>query len=383
MNEPSPAMHVRRALSVTLAMLLLVMSAATAAADPQPGATMLTASVDVRDDASAVVAGTLSDHAGTPVPNARIRASVHGEQQAEGTTDDDGAYLITFMLPEALRGEPQQLVAVFDGGGGLDASQATAPVQTVGESAPPPATPPDERINVLMGATTASSSVSAGGLVIIEGTLTDQAGAPVSGVRIRVMLDDEESSDSLALTDDAGAFKTFAEVPADHPAGVASLVVSFAGDNVRKAGSQEIDLAVERIPVADQPSSEASSSVADDATASSSANATMSTADDVNNKDTESMMQRGPMTWFYVALIVVGGAATLVTAGLVFKTMYGRRTEKSSRNAGGLDMLLEQDPELDDEETGLFTESFGDEAPEDADRDAETGEVAPPRRGPD
>ncbi len=382
MKPPCQAVRVNSALMAILAVLLLAMTAATASADPQPGPTTLTAAAEVRADFLVVVAGTLLDQAGAPVPGATIRARVNGDETAKAVTNGEGGYLIEFTAGEALRTEPQPLVVVFEGRGGLAASQADATVKQV-DTPDPPAPPKVARQEVALSAATASSSVSAGGLVIIEGTLAAKDGAPVSGVRIRVMLDDNESSDSLVITDEAGAFQTFAEVPSERPAGEASLVVSFAGNDSYEAARQEIGLVVELIPVADRTTPEASPTVTEVAESSASMDASMVATGDEDSPEVVEDEARSPLSWFYVALVVVGGAALLITAGLVFRGMYGRSGESVSRRAGSLDMLLGQANEDGEESDGLTLDAPDDGPPDHGDADANSGEDARPRRGLD
>lgn len=246
-----------------------------------------------------------------------------------------------------------------------NASADPQPVPTTpAESAQPAASP----AKVALEAVAVSSTVPAGGLVIIEGTLADQDGAPVSGVRIQVMLDDSESADSLVMTDETGAFQTFAEVPSERAAGEASLVVSFAGNDSYAATQQEMGLVVEQIPVAERASPDASPTVTDMAGASASVDASMVAGGNEDPAADTEDEERSPLSWFYVALVVVGGAALLITAGLVLRGIYGRSGEAVSRRAGSLDMLLDQASE-------------DERPPGDIDADANSGEDAPPRRG--
>lgn len=213
------------------------------------------------------------------------------------------------------------------------------------EPAPPPAPP---AAPVALEAVVVSSNVAAGGLVIIEGTLADQAGAPITGAGIRVTLDGSESPDSLVMTGDDGAFQTFAEVPSDHAEGDASLVVSFAGNDTHAGMQHEIALVVEQIPVVERTASESSSLPTDVAGVSPSVDASALAAESALSAESAEDDGPGALSWFYVTLVVVGGAALLTTAGLVFRSIYGRSGEAGSRRAGSLDMLLEQAAEDED-----------------------------------
>lgn len=368
MKSRSPAMRVPMALTAFLAVLLIALSAVPASADPKPGPTTLTASVETRADFLVAIVGTLTDQAGSPIPDSAIFAQVNGDEVAEGVTNEDGDYVIEFTAAEDLRSEDQPLVVFFEGRDGLDASQTDTAVV-------PPLT--EARIGATLTATTASSNVSSGGLVIIDGTLVDAAGAPVSGVGISVMLDDNESADSLVMTDESGVFQTFAEVPSNQPTGEASLVVSFAGDESYKAAQQAIGLVVEQIPLANA-SPTASPTTTDSAGASTSVDPTMVNTDKDASAKASKDGDRSPFSWFYVALVVVGGAALLIAAGLVFRGMYGRSGEAVSRRAGSLDTLLEL---AEEDEASAPLENSAPESELSGSVDADPGEDAGPRRG--
>ncbi len=339
MKPPCAGPGVRGTLAGLVAVVLLAVTAWTASAEPQPGPTTLTASAEMRPNSIVVVAGLLSDQAGAPVPEATIRVRIDEREAATGLTDGEGRYAIDFLLEQGLRSEPQRLVVVFEGRGGLDASEAEATVGAGQSSAPPPTAPAEAPLAVELEAGTASSTVSAGGLVIIEGTLSTPDGEPVGGARIRVLIDDDESADSLVMTDESGAFQTFAEVPPEHPAGEAVLVVSFAGNNSYEEQQQKIRLVVDRIPLADRASGEPSETTTDVASDSAPLDASPAPPDAEDSPGNE---EPGPLSWFYVALVVVGGTALLITVGLVLRGIYGRTSEPVSRRPGSLDLILDR-----------------------------------------
>ncbi|MGO1384063.1 MAG: hypothetical protein ACTHWA_06740 [Arachnia sp.] len=252
--------------------------------------------------------------------------------------------------PHARTTTPGILAAIF---GVLLFSAPLSAAATTPEPAPPSATEatdatPQTAAPVSLEAAVASSSVAAGGLVIIEGTLLDEAGTSISGAGIRVMLDGSESPDSLVMTGDDGTFQTFAEVPSGYAEGDASLVVSFSGNDTHAAMQQEIALVVEQIPVAERTAPEPSSPATDVAGAFPSVETSAGTTDGTLSAESAEDDGPGASAWFYVALVVVGGAALLTTAGLVFRSRRGRGGEAVSRRAGSLDMLLEQAAEDED-----------------------------------
>lgn len=79
------------------------------------------------------------------------------------------------------------------------------------------------------------------------------------------------------------------------------------------------------------------------------------------NEEDPDVADRSPLSWFYVALIVVGGAALLVTAGLAFRGMYGRRDTEVSEDGRDLEPLLAPDPDADDEQRAFLSDAFGEE----------------------
>lgn len=379
MTTPCTATRGRRYLTAAITLLLLVMTTATAAAEPQPGPTNLTATTAVGADFVVTVTGTLVDTVGEAIPDVIVNAQLSGAPTAEVPTNSSGVYSLSFTIPEAQRGEEQQLIVAFAGVGGLEASQVAT---TVGVASPPV----DSRLNAVLTVSTAAPNVSAGGLVIIEGVLVDQNQAPVAAARIRVTVDENESTDSLVMTDDAGAFQTFAEIPAERPAGEALLAVTFAGNDNYKATTQELALVVDRIPVASVASPEADpSEPADEVSASADASASSTPDEATQGGATTDLENNGTLEWFYVALIVVGGAAILTAAGLLFRGMYWRRSKRTARDAGSLDLLMGEGEPVDD--GSLF---FDEDAPEgsesfplEGESDGDTTEIPRPRRGLD
>lgn len=376
MTAPCSATRGRRYLTAVITLLLLVMTTATAAAEPQPGPTSLTATTAIGDDFVVTVTGALVDEGGEAIPDATVSAQLSGAPTAEAPTNSSGVYSLSFTIPEAQRSEEQQLIIAFAGVDGLEASQVAT---TVGVASPPV----DSRLNAVLTVSTAASTVSAGGLVIIEGVLVDQNQSPVPAARIRVTVDESESTDSLVMTDDAGAFQTFAEIPAERPAGEAILAVTFAGNDDYKATTQELALVVDRIPVAGAASPEAElSEPADEVTASAGASASGTPDEATQGQGPVDLENNGTLEWFYVALIVVGGATILTAAGLVFRGMYWRRSKRSARDAGSLDLLMgEGEPEDDG---SLFV---GEDAPDrpgefslDGGAAKDTTEIPRPRR---
>lgn len=364
MNQTLPPARTRGMLSAALILLLLVLGSPLAVADPAPGPTALTTSATIDENFVVSITGKLADVSGTGIPGVGVQLWLEKAQQLEVQTDGSGNYGITYTLPEPLRASPQQLIVFFPGGNGLDVSQTEVIVEVK-----PPA---DERPDVVVTASTENTWVAAGGLVTIAGTLAASDGSPVSGAGVHVIVDGTESPQSLVVTDDAGAFTTFLEVAADRAAGEASLVVSFDGDDNFKAGSAELGIQVEVIPVAGAASPVPAPTVTDTTSAAPEATATVSAGEN-DDATTTVATGPGPLAWFYVALIIVGGAAFLAAAGLFFRAMHVKRTEESARDAGSLDMLMD-----DDSDSMLFDDSAEADA---AGHNDDSVDSPQPRRG--
>ncbi|RMB61825.1 carboxypeptidase regulatory-like domain-containing protein [Tessaracoccus antarcticus] len=198
----------------------------------------------------------------------------------------------------------------------------------------------------------APTLVPLGGLVTVQGTLSGEDGTPIPDARVVVRLDGKESADSLVLTGPQGAFQTFAEIPDDQPAGKADLVVVFAGNDAYAPGERAVTVTVEELPLAEdtKDSAKATGTVSAEASATNTTTpTTVSTGDAGTTTDTAG--GRSPLSWFYVALIVVGGVALLVAAALAFRTMYGQR-DATLRDTGGLERLLDVDPDADADADG-------------------------------
>lgn len=359
MTASGPDTWARRILTATVTALLLVLGTSTALADPQPGPTTITVDAQISDDSQVVATGQLTDADGTPVPGAPVEARLNSAAMTQGTTQDDGSYELSFAVPGTAQTGEQQLVVVFDGMDDLDASQAATNISADQASSPQPkASPTDTRLDVFLDVSIAPATVTAGGLVTIEGTLTDENSDAIEGARISVLVDDEESMDSRVQTDDAGSFRTFAEIPSGRSAGPGSLVVSFAGNDSYTPGLKPFDVTVKDLPADDDDAAEATpddtAAAQESASAEASAPATALTTDGA-----DAVVDPSPLSWFYVALIVVGGIALLIAAGLVFRAMYGGRDNASSQDDGDIDRLLAPDPGAEDEEGAFLSQAFG------------------------
>lgn len=383
MTASGPDNWARRILTAAVTALLLVLGTATARAEPQPGPTTITVDAQVSDGSEVVATGTLTDSDGTPVPGAPVEARLNSAPLTQGTTEDDGSYELAFTVPGTAQTGEQQLVVVFDGMDGLDASQAATNLLADQPASPQPETSPtDTRLDVFLDVSIAPATVTAGGLVTIEGTLTDENSDPIEGARISVLVDDEESMDSRVQTDDSGSFKTFAEIPSARSAGAGSLVVAFEGNDDYTPGLKPFDVTVKDLPANND---EAAAATPDDtagaqesASAEASAPATALTTD-----GTDAVVDPSPLSWFYVALIVVGGIALLIAVGLVFRAMYGGRDAASTQDQGDVDHLLAPDPGAEDEEGAFLSQAFG-EVDEDQPQDPdETQEIPDARRSVD
>lgn len=368
MTGAGPSIWARRILTLITAMLLLTMGATAAYADPQPGPTQLTVQARTGADFGVEASGTLTDQAGEPIPDAPLQARINGEPISDASTGEDGTYTLAFTLPEALRSGAQELVVFFADHNGFETSQAATTITAQGPPAAPPAppTPEDTRLDVLLDVSIAPAVVSAGDLVTIEGTITDESKAPISGARLTVLIGDKESKDSLVVSDDAGTFQTFAEMPPGTPPGTTDLVVSFAGDDSYTPGLKRFDVTVDDLPMGDEPTSTSDpAATSSEADPSATARASGSPAQDTvtKNPSTDATVGPGPLSWFYIALIVVGGVAVLIAAALVFRGLYSNKPPTRLEDPD-LDSLLRPDDASDTEEGALLSDTFIEDDPQ-------------------
>lgn len=373
MTAAGPCAWSRRILTAAVMALLLVWGPATALADPEPGPTTITVEAEVNDGFEVVATGTLTDVEGNPVPDADVEGHLNGAAVKQGRTNDDGGYSFAFTLPEAARTGEQQLMVSFEGRDQLDASQAT----TSFPAEQPKPEPADTRLDVFLDVAIAPATLTAGGLVTIEGTLTDENDAPIEGARLTVLLDDEESQDSRVQSSESGSFQTFVEIPADRAAGGTSLVVSFAGNDSFTPGFKRFDVTVEDFAMDDgsTPSVSPTDTAEAEETAAAEAN-TPATAEAVDFTSTDA--DSSDLSWFYVALIVVGGGGLLAVGALAFRSRYGRGAHELAQDEQDLDLLLIPDPEAEGEEGAFLSATFGDVEGEDLDDPEATQEI--PRR---
>ena len=239
-----------------------------------------------------------------------------------------------------------------------------------------PSTPPkDTKLDIFLDVSISPAVVTAGDLITIDGTITDENTTPISGAKLSILVDDKESKDSLVVSGDDGTFQTFAEIRPDAPVGETQLVVSFPGSSSYTAGLKEFDVTVEE-PVADEEpeATDAPASTADaepSATANASGNPTEDTTTDPIPETAPA--DPAPLSWFYLVLITLGGAAVLVAAALVFRGRYGHKapTPLDEHELGSLLVPDDASEAGEDEEGALLSESFSEEDPdvEDSDED--------------
>ena len=247
------------------------------------------------------------------------------------------------------------------------ADPTPGPTPTPASPPPSPPAPPtaeDTRLHIILDVAIAPAIVSAGDLVTIEGTITDQNDVPISGARLNVLLDGKESPDSLVVSDDSGTFRTFADIPPNAPPGSTDLVVSFAGNDSYTPGLKRFDVTVGDLPLGKDPSSPAEPETSSESDPSATANASGSTTADttVTSRSPDTTSTRDSLSWFYVTVIVVGGIALLIAAALVFRGMYGHRRPTRLEDHH-LDNLLQSDGAADSEEGALLSDSFSEVDP--------------------
>ncbi|MDO5735852.1 MAG: carboxypeptidase-like regulatory domain-containing protein [Propionibacteriaceae bacterium] len=378
MSASTPLHRARWILLAAVAIGLPFLIAPTASADPVAGATSITVEAEMTGDFSVVAQGVLTDSAGSPIPASQVQGLLNGEPVAESPTGEDGTYTLSFTLPEGNRSGDQEVVAMFAGQGELEPSQAAITLSAVNAAPPTPQQPHDTRLDVFIDVSVAPSTVSAGGLVTVEGTIADANRVPIQGAILSVLVNDKESPDSRVVSSESGSFQTFAEISRGVTPGENTLVVSFAGNDGFTPGFRTFTLNVEEPLEVDQESPSASPT----ASAESEASATATPTTDVPAEvDSDTAGRSSFLSWFYVALIVVGGTAVLVAAILVFRGKYARRTTPLAADEEGLALLLDDaEAVTEDEVSPAHAISDDDAAVRDADGSSETGDPSAPRR---
>ncbi|HSO70187.1 MAG TPA: hypothetical protein VLQ67_11180 [Arachnia sp.] len=334
---PTP---VRAALAATLVSVLALLALPAHAAPSTLKASFTVASGGIE------IAGTLTSQ-GEPVKRADLVATLDGREMESDRTNNDGEFDMNVDLPDNLGAGKHVVAVVFAGARGVDPAKAEATI-TVGTpddggdndggatAKPQPtatqtdgggsATQEPAKPTALTLTAQAPGGAVNGSVITITGRLTDANGNGVSSAGISVADDGGQVDDSYTVTTSTGAYEALYAIPEAQPAGTLTLTLSFAGTAQLSAASAQAAIAIEHTVVATaSPSPTASPTASTSATPTPSASP--SPADDDSTPATTPTDATGPVSWFLVSSVVVGGTALIATAVIVFRGARASRLE--------------------------------------------------------
>ena len=345
---------VRAALAATLVAALALIAAPAHAAPSTLKAAFAVEGGEVR------ISGRLTAQ-GEPVKREEVIATLDGREMDSDRTDADGAFRLSFDLPSDLAGK--HVVAVeFGGSRGADPASAETTISVGSPEAPedegggdtggnddggsdattkPPKPAPEEdepaQPTVLTLTAEAPDTAVNGSIVRILGRLTGPSGDGVGNAGITVSDAAGEVEESFTVTTSTGAYEALYAVPEAQPAGTLTLTLSFAGTSGLRPASAEVRIAVEHtvVPTA-TPSPSPTATPTPTSTLTPSASASPS-SDAGTTPATPPEDLTGPVSWFLLTSVVVGGSALLATAFLVFRSTRGSRL--LPEEAGGIAFL--------------------------------------------
>lgn len=354
---------VRAALAATLVAALALIAAPAHAAPSTLEAAFAVEGGEVR------ISGSLTSQ-GEPVKREDVIATLDGREMDSDRTDGDGEFRLSFDLPSDLAGK--HVVAVeFGGSRGADPASAQTTITVGSPEAPededdgdtggndnggsgattkPPKPAPEEddepaQPTALTLTAEAAETAFNGSVVRILGQLTGPSGAGVGNAGITVSDAAGEVEESFTVTTSTGSYEALYAVPEGQPAGTLTLTLSFGGTTGLKPASTQVSIAVEHtvVPTA-TPSPTPTATPTPAATPTPSASASPS-ADAGTTPATPAEDLTGPVSWFLLTSVVVGGSALLATAFLVFRST--RASRLLPEEAGDI-AFLDDEPEATD-----------------------------------
>ena len=365
---------VRIALAATLVAVLAILAAPAHAASSSLDARFSVAGDEVD------IAGTLTSD-GRPLRRADVVATLDGREMDSDKTDNDGEFSLSFDLPSLAAGD-HVLAVTFAGSGQADPASAQVTI-TVGASddggddgggggsddggdggggdsgsgggeTQEPAQPAALTLTAQAGGSAVNGSV-----VTITGSLTDANGNGIGNAGISIHDARGEVDESFTVTTSGGAYEALYAVPEDQPSGELVLTVSFAGTEGLSAASARVAISVEFTEVASaSPSPSATPSPTPSATPSPTVSASPS-ADAGTTPATPTEDTFGPASWFLVASVVVGGAALLTTAFIVFRSSRASRLDDDEGTT--IDFLDDTHADPDVSQTEVLGDMLGGE----------------------
>ena len=353
---------VRTALAATLVAAIALIAAPAHAAPSTLKAVFDFDSSEVR------ISGTLTSD-GDPVKREKVVASLDGREMDSDKTDGDGEFGMSFDIPSSLPAGKHVVSVDFGGSRGADPASAQTTITVNAPNAPvdddkadggggsdtaaPSKPAPDEedkpaQPTALTLTAEAPGMAVNGSLVRILGRLTSPSGGGIGNAGITVSDAGGEVEESFTVTTSSGAYEALYAVPEAQPAGTLTVTLTFAGASGLKPASAQVSIAVEHtvVPTA-TPSTAPTATPTPSATLTATAPASASpSADAGTTPATPPEDLAGPVSWFLLASVVVGGSALLATAFLVFRSVRG--SQLLPEEAGGLAFLDDDADATDD-----------------------------------
>ena len=349
---PTP---VRAALAATLVSILALLAAPAHAA---PSTLKVSFTVSGGDVA---IAGTLTSE-GEPVKREDLVATLDGREMESDRTNNDGEFDMDFGLPDGLAGGKHVVAVVFAGSRGVDparaettftvgtpqddddggnngggnggnnatpkptATQGGGATQQPGTDGGGTATQEPARPTALTLTAQAPGGAVNGSVIAITGRLTDANDNGVGSAGISLADASGQVDDSFTVTTSTGAYEALYAIPEAQPAGTLTLTLSFEGTAQLSAASAQAAIAIEHTVVATATPSPTASPTAS-ASATPTPSASPSPADEDTTPATPPTDATGPVSWFLVASVVVGGTALIATAVMVFRGARASRLD--------------------------------------------------------
>lgn len=267
--------------------------------------------------ASITVRGTLTSE-GSGIGGARLVASIGSRTIAETTTAGDGSFTLSFVRPADLPVGQHQLLVSFHGTGAAEATSAAATLNVTQAQAaipPPAAGAPQLKLH-------GPQKAQSGDAIDLTGSLTDAGGRGIANAGISVSDATGEVKDSYAVTGADGSFRTFYQIPEDHPKGDLTVTARFnGGSGIAPAAAQvKIPVSVADVVSPDDTSSE--EPLPEPTATPTSAEPSPSPEPTKSAAPVSASQGTGMWTPFLLALIGVGGVAVIAFAVIAFRGRF-------------------------------------------------------------
>lgn len=248
------------AVGLLLSLLLAFLHPGVARADGIE--TTLITRFDAVDNGEVRIAGQLVDSSGNAIPGATISAIAAGAPLGTVTTQGDGSFALTFVIPEESRRGVQEVRLAFEGDGIHAASSASHAIDYRGEGAAANGVVADDGVQqTVLTLSLSTSSAVPGETITLNGSLSTHDGKAIASGSVVVSVGGQEQAAASTLTDGDGTFSSFVELPLDLAPGAVTIGVAFPGSQALRPSNAEATITIEA------PSTSASGAPAEEQTA--------------------------------------------------------------------------------------------------------------------